>query len=206
MSPVAPCPASPKTLFCGIFLSINGKEEAVPIKWIVKIVVALNSNTRPGEVGAGTAFGFLLAFLQGSWALRVLALTLTFFLKINNAALLLSLLLFIPVAALASPLMDLLGGFILTLPALQGLFTRLYNMPLLPFTRFNNTLVMGGLATGIFLWPAVFFGGKALVVLYRTRVRDRIADHWAVKWFTRLPGVSTIIRLVGKAMGLSRQL
>lgn len=178
----------------------------MPIKWIVKIFAALNSNSRPGEIGAGIAFGFLLALLQGSWAFRILVLVLTFFLKINKAAMLLSLLLFVPMAILLSPLLNPLGAFILTLPVLHDFFTYLYNLPLLPYTRFNNTLVMGGLAAGILLWPLVFFAGRRLVIGYRARIRDKIADHKLVKWFKSLPGISAIVKIVGKAMGLSRSL
>ena len=178
----------------------------MPVKWIVKIIAALNNNSRPGEVGAGIAFGFLLALLQGSPVFRVAVLALTFFLKINMGAMLLFLLLFSIVTPLLAVPLDLLGGFILTLPAFRGFFTYLYNLPLAPYTRFNNTVVMGGLAAGIVLWPAVFIGGKALVKLYRARLRDRIAEHKAAKWFLKLPVVSTVAKIVGKAVSLSRDI
>jgi uncharacterized protein (TIGR03546 family) len=142
--------------------------------------------------------------LPGAAAFRIAVLALAFFLKINRGAMFLFLLLFSLLTPLLTIPLDLLGGFVLTLPALEMLFTALYNLPLAAYTRFNNTVVMGGLAAGILLWPAFFFGGKAFVNLYRAKLRNRIAEHPAMNWFLRLPVVSTAAKFVGRAVSLSQ--
>ena len=176
----------------------------MPVKWIARIIAALNSNSRPGEIAAGISFGFLLALQPGMTVFRILLLVLLFFLKVNLGAAFLSLFLFSLLSPLLDPPLDLLGGWILTLTPLRGVFEYLYNLPLVPYTRFYNTIVAGGLAAGILLWLPVYFAARSLVVLYRTRLRDRLAEHPAMRAVLKLPIVSTLARFVGRAVSLSR--
>ncbi|MDR3201387.1 MAG: TIGR03546 family protein [Spirochaetales bacterium] len=172
----------------------------MPLKWITKFLAGINANTRPGEIAAGIAFGFLLALQPGMTIVRIIVLAFAFILKINMPALFLSLFLF----ALASPALDapadLLGGFILGLPALREFFTSLYNMPFAPYTRFNDTLVMGGLALGIIAWLPVFFAFKALVTLYRNTLREKIVNSKLFKAFMKFPLVSKLCTITGKIL------
>ena len=172
----------------------------MPLKQITKFLAAINKNTRPGEIAAGMAFGFLLALQPGMTIVRIVFLAFAFMLKINMPALFFSLLVF----ALGSPLLDvpvdLLGGFVLGLPALEGLFTTLYNMPLVPYTRFNDTLVMGGLALGILAWAPLFFLFRWLVGVYRNTLREKIVNSKAFKVFLKVPLVQKLYSLVSKIL------
>jgi uncharacterized protein (TIGR03546 family) len=178
----------------------------MPIKWIAKLIAALNSNSRPGEVAAGIAFGLFLALQPGWTVFRIVGLAKVYLLKVNLAAALLFLFLFSFLTPLADGLLDILGASILTLPALGGFFTAVYNLPLMPYTRFNNTVIMGALAAGLLLWLPLYFLGRFLVNRYRSGLRDRIADHPLVRGFLRLPVVSTIAKIAGKAVNLSKTL
>jgi uncharacterized protein (TIGR03546 family) len=118
-------------------------------------------------------------------------------------ALFLSLFLF----TLATPALDvpsdLLGGFILNQPALHGVFTWLYNLPLVPYTRFNDTLVMGGLALGIIAWLPLFFAFRFFLKVYRNTLREKIVNSNFFKAFMKFPLVSKIFKLVGKVLDFS---
>jgi uncharacterized protein (TIGR03546 family) len=175
----------------------------MPLKWVTKFLAGINANTRPGEIAAGMAFGFLIALQPGMTIVRIVVLAFAFMLKINMPALFLSAFLF----ALASPVLDipsdLLGGFILGLPALEGLFTSMYNMPLVPYTRFNDTLVTGGLVLGVITWLPLFFGFKVLVKMYRNTLREKIVNSNFFKAFMKFPLVSKIFKLVGKVLDFS---
>jgi uncharacterized protein (TIGR03546 family) len=172
----------------------------MPLKWVTKFLAGINANTRPGEIAAGIAFGFLLALQPGMTIVRIVILAFAFMLKINMPALFLSLFLF----ALGSPVLDIpsdsLGGFILGLPALHEFFTVLYNMPLVPYTRFNDTLVAGGLALGIIAWLPLFFLFKALVKVYRNTLREKIVNSRLYKAIMKFPIVSKILSLVVKVL------
>ncbi|MDR2587897.1 MAG: TIGR03546 family protein [Spirochaetales bacterium] len=175
----------------------------MPLKMITKFLAGINANTRPAEIAAGIAFGFLLALQPGMTAARLVLLALAFMLKINMPALFLSLFLF----ALGAPLLDapsgMIGGYILGLAPLRGIFTTMYNMPLVPYTRFNDTLVMGGLALGLAAWLPVFFMCIGLVKAYRNTLREKIVNNPAFKAFLKLPLVKTIAGIVQKVLSLT---
>ena len=49
------------------------------------------------------------------------------------------------------------GSAILSTQSLEPLFTSLYNSPIIPFTRFYNSVIMGASVLTIILFPLVFF-------------------------------------------------
>lgn len=172
------------------------------LKGIVRLVTALNSNKGVGEIAAGAAFGLLLALVPSGNLLWAALLLATWFLKVNFAVeMLVVAALKLPVT-LVDPLLDALGHAVLTLAPLQGPFTALYNVPLAPFTRFNNSIVMGGLLAGIALWVPAYAGSKALVRLYRAKIKPRVEESRLYKWFRKLPLVETLARLASRASGL----
>jgi uncharacterized protein (TIGR03546 family) len=162
------------------------------ISFISKILVALNSNSRPGELSSGIAFGFCLALIPKGNLLWVVIFCIAFLLKHNLAAMLLSLLLFPPLAALLDPILDSTGNLILTLPAMQDLFTMLYNQPILPWLKFNNTIVMGSFIWSLILWLPLFYLFKFLVILYRIKIASRLAESKFIKSLKKIPIVSKL--------------
>lgn len=165
---------------------------------IARIIASLNANRRAGEVGAAVACGALLALIPSANLLWLLLFVITFFLKINHAMELVSLALLSPLAPLFDPLLHTLGLAVLTAEPLQELFTGLYNVPLLPFTRFNNTVVLGGLIGGLIMWAPIYFLVRALVRVYRKSIHPKLADSKIVRTFTRIPIVSKLITLTRK--------
>ncbi len=55
----------------------------------------------------------------------------------------------------------------------QSLWTTLYNAPLLPYSRFNNSIVMGSLIFSLLAFYPVFWGGRVMVVKYRETLMER---------------------------------
>jgi uncharacterized protein (TIGR03546 family) len=80
-------------------------------------------------------------------------------------------------------LVDLLGWWVLHIDALQPFYTKLYNMPFVPFTRFYNTLVAGGL---LFFIP-IYFLFFALITLYRNVVAEKLRNSKIVKAIVKFP-------------------
>jgi len=173
----------------------------VVLRGIVKLAVALNTNRGVGEVAAAVAFGLLLALVPSGNLLWLALLLVTLLLKVNLAVELLFLALFKLAVPLVDPLLDRLGLAVLTTPALRPPYTALYNMPVVPFTRFNNSLVAGGLLAGVAVWLPAYLLFRTLVRLYRSRIKERIENSKLYKGFTRLPLVS---RIVGLAADIHR--
>lgn len=172
------------------------------IKWIATLIIAINANSRAGEIAAGAACGFLLALLPAGNLLWIAFFLIFFFTKINLGAEFLFIALFKFIAPLLDGLLHGIGYIALTQPVLKGIFTSLYNIPLIPYTRFNNTVVMGSLITGIVLWLPFFFLIRQLVLLYRKNLRDKIAGSRLAVRFRRFPLVISIARAVQKISGI----
>jgi uncharacterized protein (TIGR03546 family) len=171
------------------------------VKWIATLIVAINANNRAGEVAAGVSFALLLALIPTGNLLWFFLFVVTFLLKINLGGELLFLALFKLLVPLTDALLHRLGLFILSQPLLAGIFGTAYNLPVLPLSRFNNTIVMGGLIAGLVLWIPVFLLFRQLVILYRRTLRDKIAGSRLLKALRRVPLVAAIGNAVRKIGG-----
>jgi uncharacterized protein (TIGR03546 family) len=175
----------------------------IVVKWIISFLQSLNSNQRPGEIAGAAAFAFMLALMPSSNLLWMALFTLTFFLKINNAFMVVLLALFKIVAPLFDPLLHQVGYAVLTIPNLKGFYASLYNTPLMPFTKFNNTIVLGGFITGIVLWIPMFVLFLWLVGIYRSKAAEKIRNSKFVQFFMRVPVISGIVNVLTKAAGVA---
>jgi len=82
--------------------------------------------------------------------------------------------LFVPIGFLLDPLFDWIGHSLLLAPALRGLWTSLYNMPIVPLTNFNNTIVLGSLVFALVLLVPLFLATRWAVARYRVTVGARV--------------------------------
>lgn len=165
---------------------------------LARLIAALNANRRPGEVAAGIATGVLLALVPAGNLLWVLLFVISAVVRLNLGIELVTVLVLSPLAPLADPLLHRIGIAILANPAWEATFTAIYQLPLMPLTRFNNTVVLGALLAGIVLWVPAFLLGRLLVVFYRRTLHPRIANSKIVKAFERIPIVSKITGAVRK--------
>ncbi|MFO8064412.1 MAG: TIGR03546 family protein [Spirochaetia bacterium] len=160
------------------------------VQWTAKLIAGLIANRRPGEVAAGIAFGLVLALIPTGNLLWLSVFIITLFLRLNFGAEIAAFGAFRLLVPLFDPLLDQVGFAVLTTESLTPFFTALYNVPLLAFFALNNSIVTGGLVTGLVLWLSMFFVGRLGVVQFRTHVQPRIAQSHLVKAFTRIPLVS----------------
>lgn len=154
------------------------------LKQIFQFFRLLNSDTGTNQLAAGLACGLFLGFspifsLQG-----LLILAVIFFFRIQIGAAFLAGFFFKFIAYLTDPLADRLGRIVLESEALRPTFVTLYNMPIVPFTRFNNSIIMGsGLVALILVIPS-FFVFKFLVLKYRQTVVSRFQQTKVWKAWT----------------------
>ncbi len=163
-------------------------------KGIVKLILILNSNQKPVQIAGAAALGLLLALVPAGNLLWIALFLLFFLVRVNRAVGLLFLLIFRLFAPLYDPLLDRIGYGMLTMGNLEPLWTGLYNMPLLPFTNFNDSLVMGGFLSGLILFIPALLLFSVLIRLYR----NKLVPLWcnskfykklsALPWFKKLTG------------------
>lgn len=156
----------------------------------------LRAGQTPRQVAAGFTLGTIAGFSPFLTLQGILLWFIVLLFDVNLSAALLAFTLASLVAYLLDPLFHELGYLLLVnIDALRPLWTWLYNAPLAPLTRFNNTIVMGGLAGGIVLSPAVYIAMKKFIVAYRTHLGARI-EKWKiyqiisknsiVKWYQKV--------------------
>ncbi len=144
----------------------------------------LNSDTATNQLAAGLACGVILGFAPILSLQAMLVLFCCFFFRIQLGAAFLSAFFFKFIAYLFDPVSNTLGKSVLEAPSLRSLFVQLYNMPFVPMTRFNNSIVMGsGLISFILVIP-LFFLFKNLILKYRATVvarykQTKIWKFWA---------------------------
>jgi len=162
------------------------------IKGIAKLILALNGNVSKTQIAAGFAWGILLGLIPAGNAFWIVLFLISFFFTHHHggkiAALAIIKILY-PVIAYS---LDSVGWFVLNIDSLNAFFTQLYNMPFVPFTKFNNTLVMGGLVSGLILWLPIFFLFIALIPLYRNTLGPKIRNSKIVQAIVKFPLISAI--------------
>jgi uncharacterized protein (TIGR03546 family) len=146
------------------------------LKTAAKFLKILNSDAAPGQISLGFAFA-MIAGLTPLMSLHNLAvLFLALVLRVNLSSFLLGLALFSGLAFALDPLFHQIGLAVLTAPALEGLWTILYNSTLWRLERFNNSIVMGSLVVSLALFVPLVLVGNRLVQTYRDHVLQ-----WVVK-------------------------
>lgn len=143
------------------------------LKQIFGFLKLLNSETGHNQLAAGIAAGFILGMspMLSLQAMLVLMVILLF--RVQMGAAFLAAFFFAFLHWCLDPVFHSIGSAALGAESLKGLWTTLYNMPLVPLTRFNNSIVMGAGIVTIIASPFVFFISGVLIVKYRQTVVER---------------------------------
>jgi len=157
------------------------------LKQIFAFLKLLNSETGTNQIASGVAFGFILGMAPGLSLQTLLVLLLVLFLRVQMGAVFLSAFFFKFTAWVFDPVFDSIGKGFLESDSLHGIFTTLYNMPLVPLTRFYNSVVMGSGVVSIILFPFLFLLTRFLVSKYRQKVVEKFKD---TKFFKALKATS----------------
>jgi uncharacterized protein (TIGR03546 family) len=150
----------------------------------------------PAQVAGGFALGSILGLSPMLTLQGLLVWLILLIIDVNLSAALLSLTLFSLVAYILDPLFHWLGyQLLVNVDAIRGIWTWMYNAPIAPLTRFNNTVVMGSFVAALVLFFPVYAGMSRLVVAYRTHIHSRV-ERWKiyevlnksslVKWYQRI--------------------
>lgn len=148
---------------------------------LAKLLKALNSEASPSQISLAVCFALIMALTPLlSWH-NAIVLLLALVIKVNLSAFIVSLGLFSLLAWFVDPYSASLGEQILTAPGLQETWTSLYQIDFLRITKFNHTLVMGGLVVSLIAFLPVFFLCRFLVVQYRAKLLVWVEKLWIAK-------------------------
>jgi len=112
------------------------------LKQLFSFLKVLNSDVGEKPIAWGIVCGMFLGFSPGLSLQSIMIISFLFLFRIQVGAALFAAFFFKILSFILDPLFDIIGGAVLELSFLKGLFTILYNMPIIPFTKFNNSVVM----------------------------------------------------------------
>ena len=144
------------------------------LKLIQSLIKTLHSDGTPGQVAAGIAVGSALGLTPLVNVHNLVVFGLIVVLNVSFGGGMLGWALFIPIGFILDPVFDSIGRSLLHAPALRGFWTAWYNTPLVPYTNFNNTVVLGSLVTWLALAVPIFFSARYGVARYRATIGERV--------------------------------
>jgi uncharacterized protein (TIGR03546 family) len=103
-------------------------------------------------------------------------------LRVNRAAGLLAVALFSYAGAALDHQAHRIGSAVFTAPSTQSLFAWLYEQPLGPFSGLNNTVVLGQLLIGLYLFYPVHRSTRIAATYIRPRLHHHLMRYRVVRW------------------------
>ncbi|HEX2716202.1 MAG TPA: TIGR03546 family protein [Gemmatimonadaceae bacterium] len=145
------------------------------LKLLQSLVRELHSDGTPAQIAFGAALGAALGLTPIANVHNVVIVALLLVLNVSFGAGMLAWALFVPLGFALDPLFDRVGrALLLETPALTPLWTTWFNAPLVPYTNFNNTVVLGSVVIWLVLFAPIFALSHVAVVQYRRRYVERV--------------------------------
>ena len=145
------------------------------LKLLQSLVKTLHSEGTPGQVAAGIALGSVLGLTPLVNVHNLLIAAIILVLNVSVGGAMLGWALFLPLGFALDPVFDRIGHqLLLETPALTPMWTAWFNTPVLPYTNFNNTIVLGSFVAWLVLAVPVFFAARYAVMRYRATWGERV--------------------------------
>ena len=154
------------------------------LKLIQSMIKTLHSAGTPGQVAAGMALGAALGLTPIMNLHNLVILSLLVLLNVSFGGGMLGWMLFVPVGFLLDPQFDGIGVRLLTAPSLRPIWTEWTNTPVLPYTNFNNSVVLGSFVSWVALAIPIFFAARYGVTRYRATIGERVRQSRLYKAVT----------------------
>jgi len=145
------------------------------LKTLQSLIKELHSDGTPLQIALGAALGAALGLTPIANVHNAIVLALLLILNVSFGAGMLAWGLFVPLGFILDPVFDRVGHMLLMeTPALTPLWTSWFNTPLVPYTNFNNTVVLGSVVGWLVLFIPIVLLVKFLVVRYRATYGERV--------------------------------
>lgn len=152
---------------------------------------ALSSASSPRQLALGFSMGMVIGLVPKENLTAVILLFILAGSKVNLCSASLGTILFSWLAVFIDPLSHQIGSVVLSTSSLQGFWQSVYEVPFAPWTDFNNTIVMGSLISGLFLFYPVFRISKPQFEKYSPVVAEKLKKYRIVQllWGTQVGAI-----------------
>jgi uncharacterized protein (TIGR03546 family) len=151
------------------------------LRTLKSLLLAFHGGGEPRHLAAGFALGAALGLVPKGNLFAAGFFLLFFLFNVDKGMAFLSAAAFTALAYLIDPVAHRLGFLMLKAGALHGLWTALYDLPIVPLTRFNNTVVLGNLLLAIVFYLPLYYGFLKAQKHYDLHLRARVESLAIVK-------------------------
>ena len=170
------------------------------LAYIVNLLKALNSNSKPSQIANSFCIGLILGFMPKNNLLWFVVFIFFAFVRINKCGYFIMIIIGSLTAYLLDPLFDQLGYAILTFQPLENFYAAALEIPLVGFTKFNNTIVTGSLAFGLMAYIPFFLLMLLLVSQWRAHIAPAFNDSKVLKTIYQIPVIGKIASKAAELM------
>ena len=149
---------------------------------------ALRGGASPASLAAGVTAGFLAGIIPNDSLVVPVIVMVVMATSTNLFAAAMSMILFSWLGHSLDSVLHQTGALVLTHPSLQSILTWAADAPILPWTRFNNTVVCGAMVLGAGLAYPVYFGTYQLAERFAPIIHRRLI---AYRLFRAIAGIPT---------------
>ena len=134
------------------------------------------------QLALGVAIGLMIGLIPKDSLLPYAIALVGILSRANLLSLGLSAVVFSWASPLIDPVLHRLGHWALTYDSLQSTWTWLYQIPVIPWTRFDNTVVMGALLAGLALCIPVHFISRMLFEKFGSLIAKALLNTRLATW------------------------
>ena len=131
---------------------------------------ALLVDATPHQLALGLALGMLVGLVPKGNLLAMGLMVLLCSLRVNLSIGLMAAFVFSWADMILDPLTHAIGSSLLKNNSLRPLWTQMYDTAVLPWTDFNNTVVLGSFVLGVGLFAPVYLASRPLFALFVPRL------------------------------------
>ena len=174
------------------------------MRFFIKLLRELNSSSNDKFISLAIVLGLIYGFLPSFNLFSFIILIIVFIFRIPFGLFLVSFALFKIIGHSLDTIFDNTGYLILT--SITHFWEFIYNLPLMRWSGFNNTIVMGSLVWGIVIGIFLYIILNKLIRIYREKVFSFLKKYKLLKWLVpniekkkifRISGVILLVTLFG---------
>ncbi len=144
----------------------------------------------PKQLALGVSIGLVFGLLPKDSLLPYVIAVIGLLTNANLLTLILSGIFFSWIGPVADPLTHQIGGWLLTFDPLESVWAWLYQIPLMPWTRFENTVVMGNLVLGLLSSVPIYALSKQFFEAYGETIFRIVFQNRLSRWLVGSPSTN----------------
>ncbi|MCA9067358.1 MAG: TIGR03546 family protein [Planctomycetaceae bacterium] len=141
-----------------------------PLRFFARAIVDQDSVR---QLALGFALGMVVGLVPKGNLIAISLMMIVGASKVNLGTSMMGAFVFSWVGMLIDPISHEVGLWLLTQESLSGFWTWLYNQPIVPWTRFNNTVVLGSFVLGWALFYPVYRITKSRLTVWQPKLAER---------------------------------